>query len=68
LEAGLQSGWKEVPGLILTPDRPARADWPQPGTLCLIPKEKLKPGTAYTARFRYRELGAAREWTFTTRR
>jgi hypothetical protein len=68
LEVGLQSGGKEVPCWVSTPDKPARADWPQPGTVCLIPKEKLKPGTTYAARFRYRELGAAREWTFTTRR
>jgi hypothetical protein len=68
LEVGLSAGGQDVPCWVSTPDKPARSDWPQPGVVCLIPKEKLKPGTAYTARFRYRESGAAREWSFTTKR
>jgi hypothetical protein len=68
LEVGLTAGGQDVPCWVSTPDRPARSDWPQPGVVCLIPKEKLKPGTTYTARFRYRESGASREWMFTTKR
>lgn len=68
LELSLTEGGREVPCYVSTPDAPARPDWPQPGVVSMIPKAKLKPSTAYTARFRTRELGAAREWTFTTRR
>jgi Cysteine-rich secretory protein family len=68
LDAGLTANGRDVPCWVSTPDRPARSDWPQPGVLCLIPKEKLKPGTTYTARFRYRDSGAAREWSFVTQR
>jgi len=53
---------------LSTPDAPARKDWPQPGVLCLIPKEKLKPATAYTARFKDRLSGLEKEWSFTTRK
>jgi len=68
LEIALLEGGKEVPCWVSTPDRPARADWPQPGVVCLIPREKLKPGTAYQVRFQYRSSGAARDWTFTTKK
>jgi hypothetical protein len=68
LELSLSEGGKDVPCWISTPDKPARADWPQPGVACLIPKEKLKPGTTYQVKFQYRSSGASREWTFTTKR
>jgi hypothetical protein len=68
LEVSLSEGGRDVPCHVSTPDAPARKDWPQPGVVCLIPKAPLKPATAYRARFVYRDLGAAREWTFTTRK
>ncbi|HEX7898619.1 MAG TPA: CAP domain-containing protein [Planctomycetota bacterium] len=68
LELTLSEGGRDVPGYLSTPDAPARKDWPQPGVVSLIPKAKLKPGTSYVVRLRYRDLGAAREWTFTTRK
>ena len=68
LEVGLTTGGQDVPCWISTPEKPARTDWPQPGVVCLIPKDKLKPGTTYTARFRYKDSGASREWSFTTKR
>jgi hypothetical protein len=68
LELSLWEGGKEVPCWISTPDKPARADWPQPGVACLIPKEKLKPGTTYQVRFQYRSSGTARDWLFSTRK
>jgi hypothetical protein len=69
-EAELQlfEGTTPVPSWISTPDSPARRDWPQPGVLCLIPKEKLKPGTTYTARFKDRLSGLEKEWSFSTRK
>lgn len=68
LEASLSEGGKDVPCWVSTPDKPARADWPQPGVVCLIPKEKLKPATTYRVKFQHRTSGAARDWTFTTRK
>lgn len=68
LELTMSEGGRDVPGYLSTPDAPAREDWPQPGVVALIPKLKLKPGTSYVVRLRYRELGAVREWTFTTRK
>jgi hypothetical protein len=57
-----------VPSWISTPDSPARKDWPQPGVISLIPKEKLKPATIYTVRFKDRLSGLEKEWSFTTRK
>jgi uncharacterized protein YkwD len=68
LEVSLSEGGKDVPCWLSTPDKPARADWPQPGVVCLIPKEKLKPATTYQVKFQYRSSGAARDWSFTTRK
>jgi hypothetical protein len=68
LELSLTEGGRDVPCHVSTPQAPARKDWPQPGVVGLIPKAALRPATAYRVRFAYRELGAAREWTFTTRR
>lgn len=67
-EAKLFIGQTEVETWLSTPDKPARTDWPQPGILCLIPRQKLKPGTLYTVRFKDRLGGFDKEWTFTTRR
>jgi hypothetical protein len=66
LEVKLTEGGREVPCWLSTPDAPARKDWPQPGVVSLIPKEKLKPGTSYEVRLKTRDL--SREWAFTTRR
>ena len=55
----------EVPCHLSTPDRPARADWPQDGVVCLIPKEKLLPSTTYHVQLSYRD-SAPRRWSFTT--
>jgi hypothetical protein len=67
-EFQLLDGTTPVPSWISTPDSPARKDWPQPGTLGLIPKEKLKPATIYTVRFKDRLSGLEKDWTFTTRK
>ncbi|HYE98762.1 MAG TPA: hypothetical protein VEJ18_07615, partial [Planctomycetota bacterium] len=55
----------EVPCHLSTPDRPARADWPQDGVVCLIPKEKLRPSTTYHVQLSYRDA-PPRRWSFTT--
>ena len=64
----LLDGATPVPGWISTPDSPARKDWPQPGVIGLIPREKLKPATLYTVRFKDRLSGLEKEWSFTTRK
>lgn len=51
-----------------TPDLPARKDWPQPGVICLIPKERLKPGKTYHVKFRDRLSGLEKEWSFSTKK
>ena len=66
LEFALVEGDRELPGYLSTPDRPARKDWPQPGVVAFIPREKLKRGTSYLVRVRAREPALAREWTFRT--
>jgi hypothetical protein len=67
-ELQLLEGTTPVPSWLSTPDSPARKDWPQPGVLCLIPREKLKAGTTYTARFKDRLSGLEKEWSFSTRK
>jgi hypothetical protein len=67
-EVRLFTGGTELVCWLSTPDAPARKDWPQPGVLCLIPREKLKPATTYTARFKDRLSGLEKEWSFTTRK
>ena len=67
-EVQLLTGGTEVASWVSTPDSPARKDWPQPGVICLIPKEKLKPGMAYTVRFKDRLSGLEKEWSFSTRK
>ncbi|HLY10878.1 MAG TPA: hypothetical protein VKW04_16370 [Planctomycetota bacterium] len=64
----LFAGETEAACWLSTPEAPARKDWPQPGVLCLIPKDKLRPGTLYTVRFRDRLSGLEKEWSFTTRK
>lgn len=66
-ELKLYTGETEVAGWLSTPDAPARKDWPQPGVVCLIPRERLRPGTQYTVKFRDRLSNLEKEWTFTTR-
>jgi len=66
-ELRLFTGETEVPGWLSTPEAPARKDWPQPGVLCLIPRERLLPGTKYTIKFRDRLSNLEKEWSFTTR-
>jgi hypothetical protein len=66
VEARLLQGTLELACHVSTPDKPARADTPQPGVVCLIPKEKLRPSTSYTVRVKERTTGLEREWTFTT--
>jgi hypothetical protein len=67
-ELKLFTGETEVAGWLSTPDAPARKDWPQPGVVCLIPRERLRPGTQYTVKFRDRLSNLEKEWTFTTRK
>ncbi|HEV3026680.1 MAG TPA: hypothetical protein VG457_03865 [Planctomycetota bacterium] len=67
-ELRLFAGETEVACWLSTPDAPARKDWPQPGVLCLIPKEKLHPATLYLVRFKDRLSGLEKEWSFRTRK
>jgi len=67
-ELKLYTGGTEVAGWLSTPDAPARKDWPQPGVICLIPREHLRPGSVYTVKFRDRLSGLEKEWTFSTRK
>src|SRR5436190_16879840 len=67
-EMQILEGSTPVPSWISTPDSPARKDWPQPGVISLIPKEKLKPATTYTVRFKDRLSGLEKEWSFMTRK
>lgn len=67
-DAQLFTGGTEVACWVSTPEAPARKDWPQPGVLCLIPKERLKAGTTYTVRFKDRPSGLEKEWSFSTRK
>ena len=65
-KAKLFAGKKEVPCWATTPEDPSRTDHPQPGTIFMIPKKKLQPGTRYTVRMIDRETGKKRSWSFTT--
>ncbi len=67
-EVRLFFGETEVSCWLSTPDSPARKDWPQPGVLCLIPREKLRPATLYIVRFKDRLSGLEKEWSFSTRK
>lgn len=67
-EVRLFTGETEVSCWLSTPDSPARKDWPQPGVLCLIPREKLRPATLYIVRFKDRLSGLEKEWSFSTRK
>jgi len=67
-EVRLFAGETEVSCWLSTPDSPARKDWPQPGVLCLIPREKLRPSTLYSVRFKDRLSGLEKEWSFSTRK
>ncbi len=67
-ELKVYSGETEVAGWLSTPEAPARKDWPQPGVFCFIPRERLKPGTVYTVKFRDRLSALEKEWSFSTRK
>ena len=67
-EFRLFTGETEVACWLSTPDAPARKDWPQPGVFCLIPKDKLRPGSIYSVRFRDRLSGLEKDWSFSTRK
>jgi len=67
-EVRLFTGETEVSCWLSTPDSPARKDWPQPGVLCLIPREKLRSATLYVVRFKDRLSGLEKEWSFSTRK
>lgn len=59
----------EVPAWVSGPDKPARADRPQPDLVAVIPKERLKPGTTYAVEVTCTREGGAewsRKWEFTT--
>jgi hypothetical protein len=53
-----------------TPQEPARSDASQQNTICLIPKEPLKPGTTYTVKMAAKVDGKpwSQMWSFTTKR
>lgn len=75
VEAGLfAGGTEEVPVWLSTPEKPARADRPQPWVVCLIPKQALRPASTYVVRLRCRMADRAGrpsfsgDWSFTTRR
>lgn len=60
---------KEVPCHVSTPQAPARADFTQWNTVCLIPKGTLSGRTKYTVEIKCTLGGEAVEktWTFTTK-
>ena len=68
----LQMADQEVPCWVSTPEKPALKDHPQPGVVCLIPKEKLKPNTKYTVTIKCKQYGIpntpdwSKTWSFTT--
>jgi len=67
-EAKLYLGSQEVECWLSTPSSPARDDWPQPGTIALIPTQKLKADTTYIVKFREKTTSLEKEWSFTTRK
>jgi hypothetical protein len=57
-----------VPAHVSTPESPARRDFPQWNTVCLIPKQKLAARKTYMVKFAS-EVGGktfSRSWSFTT--
>jgi hypothetical protein len=68
VDAKLFTGSQEVECWLSTPSSPARDDWPQPGTIALIPTQKLKADTTYLVKFKERTTNLEKEWTFTTRK
>ena len=61
---------KEVPCWLSSPDRPARADRPQPDLVALIPREPLKASSTYAVEITCARRGAepwTRKWSFTTK-
>lgn len=60
---------KEVPCHLSTPQAPARADFTQWNTVCLIPKDSLSAKTRYTVEIKCTVGGEAVEktWSFTTK-
>lgn len=55
-----------------SPEKPALKERAQRGVFCLIPRQALKPSTAYTVAFKCKKLGVektpewSKTWTFTT--
>jgi len=68
VEAKLFLDNKEVDCWFSSPASPARDDWPQPGTVGLIPVQKLRPDTTYLVRFKEKTGATEKEWAFTTRK
>jgi hypothetical protein len=73
-EMSLTDGKEQVSCWFSSLEKPARKDWPQGGTVCLIPREPLKPSTTYTVTFKCKKYGVERTpdwiktWSFTTGR
>jgi len=70
--ATLETEGKKVEFALSTPEKPARADKGQPGVICLLPKEPLKPGAKYSVTVECRNMDAkdgapwSKTWSFTT--
>lgn len=62
--ATLTCGGKDVEFWLSTPDAPA-TDFPQQGTICLIPKSHLRSGASYTVSVSCD--GWEKTWSFSTR-
>ena len=62
--ATLTCDGKDVPFWLSTPEKPA-TDFPQQGTICLIPRAHLRSGTTYTVGVT--SDGWEKTWSFTTR-
>lgn len=62
------AGGKEIACHLSTPEQPA-SGFPQQGTICLIPKAHLAPGTTYTVEINCKSNGrdVVEKWKFRTR-
>ena len=67
VKATLKAGDEDVPFWLSTPEAPVDPRF-QANTICLIPKDPLRPGTLYTVTLSARVNGKAwaKRWSFTT--
>jgi len=68
ISARLLLDGREVECWLSTPQQPARGDFPQERTACLIPKKALEAGRVYTveAAAKKGDVARTKTWSFTT--